>query len=178
MKKVSLATIILASLASSSVFANTGTVNFIGSITDTTCDFTAEQDGAQTNNVDLGTWSVADVTGESTTDVDFSLVGKNTDGTVCTLTSGKSVDVSWVPVTGSWDAYGLQNTGTAEGAAVKLMDKNEKAFSTVYTNVNYTESDVTDGRLPFKAKIVKAGSAATVKAGTVLAAASFSVAYK
>ncbi|EOD5129670.1 TPA: fimbrial protein [Vibrio parahaemolyticus] len=176
MKKVSLATIILASLASSSVFANTGTVNFIGAITDTTCDFTAEQDGAQTNNVDLGTWSVSQVTSDSADVVEFSLVGKKDDGSACTLNSGEFVDVSWIPVTGSWDAYGLQNTGTAKGAAVKLMDKDEKVFSTVKTSVTYADTDVQDGRLPFKAKIVKTGS--TVEAGTVLAAASFSVAYK
>ncbi|HGS4746581.1 TPA: fimbrial protein [Vibrio parahaemolyticus] len=177
MKKISLATILLASLASSSVFANTGTVQFIGSISDTTCDFTAEQDGAQTNNVDLGTWSVSDVNSDATSIVDFSLVGKDgSTGNVCTLASGQSVDVSWIPASGSWDAYGLQNTGTAQGAAVKLMDKNEAVFSTVKTNVNYTEADVTDGRLPFKAQIVKTDT--TVTAGTVLSSAAFSVAYK
>ncbi|EGQ9864753.1 type 1 fimbrial protein [Vibrio parahaemolyticus] len=176
MKKVSLATIILASLASSSVFANTGTVNFIGSITDTTCDFTAEQDGAQTNNVDLGTWAVSKVMDGSTEVKSFSLVGKKEDGSVCEVGGGKSVDVSWIPVTGSWDAYGLQNTGTAKGAAVKLMDKDDNAFSTVKTSVTYSDTEATDGRLPFKAQIVKTG--ANVEAGTVLAAASFSVAYK
>ncbi|HGS5703622.1 TPA: fimbrial protein [Vibrio parahaemolyticus] len=177
MKKISLATILLASLASSSVFANTGTVQFIGSISDTTCDFTAEQDGAQTNNVDLGTWSTSQVSSGTTDVVDFALVGKDgTTGEVCALTTGESVDVSWIPASGSWDAYGLQNTGTAQGAAVKLMDKDSAVFSTVKTNVNYTDTDVTDGRLPFKAQIVKTDAAVT--AGTVLSSAAFSVAYK
>lgn len=177
MKKISLATILLASLASSSVFANTGTVQFIGSISDTTCDFTAEQDGAQTNNVDLGTWSTDQVSNDTTEVVEFSLVGKNGEtGDVCVLSSDQSVDVSWIPASGSWDAYGLQNTGTAKGAAVKLMDKSNAVFSTVKTNVTYSDTDIEDGRLPFKAQIVKTD--AEVKAGTVLSSAAFSVAYK
>ncbi|HHF3083333.1 fimbrial protein [Vibrio diabolicus] len=177
MKKVSLATIILASLLSSaSVFANTGTVQFYGSISDVTCNFTAEQNGAQTNNIDLGTWTVTEVTSDSTDIIDFALVGKSDTGEACDVSGKTQVDISWIPSSGAWDAYGLQNTGTAQNAAVKLMDVNDAVFNTVNSDVTYDLSSYTDGRLPFKAQIVKTSD--SVSPGTVLSSASFAVAYK
>ena len=52
--KMTLAAILLGALVSSSAFANTGTINFIGSVSDTTCDFVGEQNGAQGSTIDLG----------------------------------------------------------------------------------------------------------------------------
>ncbi|MPS41552.1 hypothetical protein D8S93_23550 [Vibrio sp. VGrn 2] len=177
MKKLNILTLAFASVLSSAAFANTGTVNFYGSISDITCDFTAEENGAQTNNVDLGTWTVANVTGDATTAVDFALVGKDpATGEACTTTGATDVDITWLPATGAWDAFGLQNTGSAQGAAVKLMDKDGASFNTVNSTVTYSLATLTDGRLPFSAQIVK--TADPVVAGTVVASASFTVAYK
>ena len=174
--KMTLAAVLLGALVSSSAFANTGTINFVGSISDTTCDFVGEQEGVLTNNIDLGTHTVAAVNAAAGVNaVDFSLVGQKTDGTACVVGAG-GVDVSWVPASGSWTSVGLQNTGTAGGAAVKLMDKDSNAFGAFNQNVHYVTADAPNGKLPFKAQLVKSGAAAT--AGTVISAAKFAVAYK
>ncbi|HIF9480323.1 TPA: fimbrial protein [Photobacterium damselae] len=174
--KVKLSALVFGSILSASAFANTGTINFIGSVSDTTCDFVGEQGGTQTNTIDLGTYTIANVNSGSTNVVDFSLVGKKSDGTACEVAAGKSVDVSWVPASGSWNPLGLQNTGTAVNTAVKLMDKNGNAFSSLRDTVNYLAADVSGGALPFKAQLVKSGGDAT--AGTVISAVKFAVAYK
>ncbi|PSU14953.1 fimbrial protein [Photobacterium kishitanii] len=182
MKKTLLILTALGSLSvASSVFAapeNVGTIRFIGSITDTTCDFTGEQGGAQSNVINLGTHTAAVVNGPTGSPVvEFSLVGTKPDGSACEIGSaGKSVDVSWVPASGSWTASGLQSSGTAANTVVKLMDKNSKAFNALYETVNYVEADAPNGKLPFKANIMNTGTAATP--GTVISAAKFAVAYK
>ncbi|WP_318517629.1 fimbrial protein [Photobacterium leiognathi] len=175
-KKITALALVLGACISTSAMANTGTINFIGSVSDTTCDFIGEQNGAQTTTIDLGTETVANVNAGSTSIVDFSLVGKKADGTACTVEAGKSVDISWIPASGTWDSSGLQNTGTATNTAIKLMDKDSKAFSALRTTVNYLAADVTNGALPFKGQLVKTGAAAT--AGTVISAVKFAVAYK
>ncbi|PSU93296.1 hypothetical protein C0W80_20630, partial [Photobacterium leiognathi subsp. mandapamensis] len=108
--------------------------------------------------------------------VDFSLVGTKPDGSACEIGDGKSVDVSWVPASGSWTATGLENSGTAGNAVVKLMDKNNKVFNALYDTVNYVAADAPNGKLPFKANIMNTGTSATP--GTIISAAKFSVAYK
>ncbi|PSU75294.1 fimbrial protein [Photobacterium phosphoreum] len=167
-------------MASSAMAApgNVGTIRFLGSITDTTCNFTGEQSGAQSNVINLGTHTTAVVNGATGSPVvDFSLVGTKPDGSACEITGAdKSVDVSWVPASGSWTALGLQNSGTAQNAVVKLMDKSDKPFNALYETVNYTAADAPNGKLPFKANIMNTGTAAT--AGTVVSAAKFAVAYK
>ncbi|MBP2701001.1 fimbrial protein [Photobacterium lucens] len=174
--KISLSALLLGTLISSSAMANTGTINFIGSVSDTTCNFIGEQGGTQTNTIDLGTHTIASVNAGTTNVVDFALVGKKSDGSPCTVQSGKSVDISWVPASGVWDAAGLQNTGTSKNTAVKLMDKNSNPFSALRETVNYTSNNVPNGALPFKAQLVKTGAAAT--AGTVISSVKFAVAYK
>ncbi|MHA6607414.1 fimbrial protein [Photobacterium damselae] len=174
--KVVFTALILGLVSSGTAFANTGTINFIGSVSDTTCDFVGEQNGAQTNTVDLGTYTIANVNSGSTSVIDFSLIGKKSDGTACEVAAGKSVDISWVPASGVWNPLGLQNTGTATNTAVKLMDKDGNAFSPLRYTVNYLAADVPGGALPFKAQLVKSGGDAT--AGTVVSAVKFAVAYK
>lgn len=174
--KMTLAAVLLGALVSSSAFANTGTINFIGSVSDTTCDFVGEQDGAQGNTIDLGTHTVTEVNTGKTPVVNFALVGKKANGEVCEIKApNTTVDISWVPASGAWNAMGLQNTGTATNTAVKLMDKTGKEFSAVRGTVNYKSADVVGGALPFKAQLVKSGVAT---AGTVISAAKFAVAYK
>ncbi|HIF9340928.1 TPA: fimbrial protein [Photobacterium damselae] len=173
--KMTFAALALGAVISGSALANTGTVNFIGSISDTTCDIVGEQNGAQGSTVDLGAYTVAEVNSDSTAIVDFSLAGTKADGSACTLTDGQFADVTWTPASGAWDANGLQNTGTATGAAVKLMDKDSTPFSAVKDTVTYAAVDVAEGKLPFKAQLVKSG---TATAGTVTASVKFAVAYK
>ena len=186
-KTMTLATVLLGALVSSSVFAaptttttttgNVGTIRFVGSITDTTCDFIGSQDGSQSNVINLGTNSVAVVNGASGSPVvGFSLVGTKANGSACEIADGKSVDVSWVPASGSWKANGLENIGTATNTVVKLMDKNNKPFGALYQTVNYVAADAPNGKLSFKANIMNTGTAAT--AGTIVSAAKFAVAYK
>ncbi|WP_318448718.1 fimbrial protein [Photobacterium leiognathi] len=176
--KTSLLSMIIGSAISMNATAapgNVGTINFIGSITDTTCDFVGEQDGVQGNTIDLGTYTVAEVNADGTGVKDFALVGRK-GGTICEIGDAGSVDISWVPAAGAWNAAGLVNTGTANGAAVKLMDKTGNVFNALNDTVNYVKADAADGKLPFKAQMVSIAGAAT--AGTVISAAKFSVAYK
>lgn len=173
--KITFAALALGAVISGSALANTGTVNFIGAITDTTCDIVGEQDGAQGSTIDLGTYTVAAVNAGTTDIIDFSLAGTKADGSACALADGKSVDITWTPASGAWDANGLQNTGTATGAAVKLMDKDSTPFSAVKDTVTYAAADTTAGKLPFKAQLVKSG---TATAGTVTSSVKFAVAYK
>ncbi|PHX03500.1 fimbrial protein [Vibrio splendidus] len=166
----------LFSLAGSAL-ANTGTTHFIGAVTDTTCDIVTSQNGLEGNTVDLGTYTVANVAASALT-VDFHLVGKKTDGTNCELASGKSVDISWLPSTGTWATNGLKNAGTAKGVVVGLMDNAGNNFSALKQTVSYDDSIAVAGKLPFKAKIAVDGTGTTIEAGTVISSARFAVAYK
>ncbi|MEF1207090.1 fimbrial protein [Photobacterium damselae] len=174
-KKITFAALALGVVISGSALANTGTVNFIGSISDTTCDIVGEQGGAQGSTISLGTYTVADVNGDTTGIIDFSLAGTKSDGSACALADGGFADITWTPASGAWDANGLQNTGTATGAAVKLMDKDSVPFSAVRDTVTYAAADAVEGKLPFKAQLVKSG---TATAGTVTSSVKFAVAYK
>lgn len=169
----------LASLGFTSVVNaadNVGTTYFVGSVTDTTCSIVTVQNGVEGKKVDVGTYSKDVVKAGTTTAVDFSLKGVDGGGVACTPTN--SVDISWLPSSGLWSANGLENTGSAQGVVVKLMDKDSNAFNAANFNVNYDKADVqTTGEIPFKAQLIKNGSE-TVTAGTVIASAIFSVAYK
>ena len=172
--KITLAAVLLGTLMSSSAFANTGTVNFIGSITNATCDFVGEQDGALGNTINLGRYSVDNVNKGATDLVSFNLVGKGADGAPCNVIAPSTgVNISWVPALG-WGAVGMLNAGTAKHAEVKLMDKDAAPFTATKFSVNYAAADVVEGKLPFKAQLMASGVAT---AGTVVSAVKFTAAY-
>ncbi|MCG9780359.1 fimbrial protein [Photobacterium damselae] len=176
---MTLAAVVIGALVSGSAAAATGTINFIGSVTDSTCSFTPSQNGALGNTVHLGDYAVVDVANHATV-VDFNLVGKNADGSACTATGtgNGDIDVTWLPTSGHWGVQGLFNEGTATGVEVKLMDKDSKVFTATRDTVNYKAADVTNAVVPFKAQLVQTSAATAATAGTVTASASFSVAYK
>lgn len=173
---ITLAAVIIGALVSGSAAAATGTVNFIGSVTNVTCNFTPEMGGAFGNTVDLGSYTVSDFSGGTHPVVKtFNLVGKNSNGSACTLTDATNVDITWTPAVGKWGNEGLFNTGSAKNVEVKLMDESNNVISANSQTVKYTGK--TEAILPFKAQLVQVGTAAP-EAGTVTASASFAVAYK
>ncbi|WP_318492143.1 fimbrial protein [Photobacterium leiognathi] len=180
--KLSLTTIVLSSLLTGSVFAAepntataTGIIQFVGSISDSTCNIVGEQDGVRGNTIDLGTNTVSSVNNNTAKEVSFHLTTNTTDAKE-KCDPLKTADVSWVPVNGVWDnnPKGLKNTqGTAQHAVVKLMDDNKTLFSSSHNSVAINDSLDT---LKFKAQLANDGEDAT--AGTVVTAARFVVAYK
>ncbi|MGR5187048.1 fimbrial protein [Photobacterium damselae] len=171
---MTLAAVVIGALVSGSAAAATGTINFIGSVTDSTCSFTPSKDGALGNTINLGSYTVSGVAGSSV--VPFDLVGKNADGTECSSTG--DIDITWLPTSGHWGIQGLFNEGTATGVEVKLLDKDDKVFTANRATVEYKSGVVTNATLPFKAQLVQTSSTTPATAGTVTTSASFSVAYK
>lgn len=178
MKKTNTAILLISSLFSELAFANISTLSFHGFIFNTTCNFIGEQDGIQSNIIDLGTYTVAEVMNNKTNFIDFLLVGYNKDGTSCDFLTSEYVDISWAPTASGWTSIGLQNTGTAKGTGIKLMDKDKKQFNYFNQSVTYTISDNLNTKLPFKAQLVKSSISSDVIAGTVISSAGFAIAYK
>ncbi|AKJ43575.1 fimbrial protein [Pragia fontium] len=172
MNKLLLGIIISGSLFSGYASANTGEVQFIGSVTSETCDIDTEVDGLIKSTIDLKSMKPSDKKGE---EVEFSLVPrteeclKKTSGTVGWQSSG-------------FTNSGLANmNGTAGGVSILLTAVNSKTpnQTVTYNNQNVEFGDGTNaiGDMTFKAQMV-ATSGQTVSEGTVLATATYAVAYK
>lgn len=173
MKKRFLTALVVSALTSTAAFAgNTGEVRFIGSVTTATCNFNAEVNGVVKDTIDLGTMSVNDNEGSL---INFSLAPDNQD--CYTKTSG---DVSWQ--TAGFTSTGIANmNGSAEGVAIELVAVNSTSPNTHITANNQTaafgDGSAEIGKFNFTTRMIKENNA-TVVAGTVLAVASYAVAYK
>ena len=171
--------LLLLCLTSSSVFANTGGMSFIGSISESTCNMVGEQDGQLGNNIDLGIYSTSQVNTGLSFALPFNLLGIDNNGSICT---DDFVDISWIPSDGwtasttSWGAYGIKNKGTAKNVIIRIMDKNSVELNSQRDNITYKKGDIINGRLPFKTQIVSSNGKTT--AGTVIATTHFAVAYR
>lgn len=175
MKKLILASVVAMAMSAGVAQANTGDLQFIGSVSDVTCDIVVENDGVVTNVIQLGTTKP----GEKANPVEFAL--KAADPAACTLgTTTTSAEVAWASPT--INSAGLGNGGgTAGGTDMTLTatsaDGGAKPIKKGSNFANFKAADVNGDGFRFEAQLDAATSgAATV--GTFTAAAAFAVAYK
>ncbi|HGB9752373.1 TPA: fimbrial protein [Escherichia coli] len=172
MKKVFIASAIAMSMAAGSAMASQqAEIQFLGVVTETTCDITSSVDGNVSDVVQLGTVQK----GQSGQEKNIVLKAKDT--TTCTGLAGKTATIQFV---GDLGDKGLNNTnGTAQDATVELKTANGKtnAVQEVKKGSNSVEFEAdkvsTDG-YQFKAKLV---SASTGTAGTFDSALAYAVTY-
>ncbi|HCR3450459.1 TPA: fimbrial protein [Citrobacter werkmanii] len=172
MKKLAIATLVMGVMASGVASANTGEVQFIGSVTDTTCNISPEVGGAMKNTIELGTMKT-DGTGAQ--EVNFKLVP---DSAECLAKTEASV--GWQSA--GFNTIGLVNMkGDATGAAIKLTAVNSTTANQPVTsnmqNIAFGNGADAIGAFEFKAQLAKEGAAAATP-GTVISSASYAVAYK
>ncbi|EIA4658385.1 fimbrial protein PefA [Salmonella enterica] len=170
MKKQFLAVSALAlAVMSGSALAAPQDVQFVGTVTDVTCDIQASVNGSTNNYVQLGNAPLNDVA----TEVLFSL--KPAAGTSCDLKGANTASVTWI---GSFDGEGLTaQGGAALDAKALLVALNSKTQDTeiknTLTQVDFDASELTgnDG-LKFSAQL-KGGATP----GDYISSAAFLVQY-
>lgn len=170
MKKLILGSAILAILgvASNAMAApNTGTVNFTGSVSTATCEFSVKDSaGGNMTNVNLGTLSTA-ATGNGTPVV-FKLVPADN---ACLAKT--SANVSWSSPT--LNASGIANsaaggTNATQTTTAALIKQGQTSFD--YTNAKGLAS------FDYSAVLTKPAAGTTMTAGPFNASASYVVTYK
>ena len=180
-RAMTLATLLLGTVVSGyASAATTGVINFTGTISAKTCNFTTfNGSGLNANSLDLGTYTSDDVDSGKTKYVSFLVIGKKADGTTCLLNKGETFALTLSPLT-LWNSVGLTNAGTATGVGIQVLD----SLANTPFSAKHTTTQTLTGTGPFKrplayamqAKIMKLGTA-PVTAGTVRSAVNFSVAY-
>lgn len=126
MKKLMIASAIAMSIASGSVMASQGDIQFFGNVTAETCDLTPEINGAVSNMIQLGTVKV----NADGTPVDFAL--KKAQGATCPAAAAKNATITW---NGNLGINGVMNQGgLATDAHVVLTAKNAIAANTEITS--------------------------------------------
>ncbi|ECC9924305.1 fimbrial protein PefA [Salmonella enterica subsp. enterica] len=126
MKKNLLAVSALAlAVMSGSALAASGDVQFIGVVTDTTCDVNPGVNGSVSNLVQLGTAE----TGNTGPLVNFSLKPDMTQSGCQGLTNTNAVTIGWA---GPFDANGLTaQSGTATDAWTEIKHTNATVLTTI-----------------------------------------------
>ncbi|WNI88057.1 fimbrial protein [Citrobacter portucalensis] len=147
-----------------------GEVQFIGAVTAKTCDLTPEVNGSVTNMVQLGT---AGVNGQASA-VTFKLKA-NPDQPDCeALAAGDTATIGWG---GQFDHQGLGNqSGSANGAWVKLMSVNSKTANSVITS-SKASSDFAGDKIKTDGAQFEATLNGGAAPGDYRSAAAFVVAY-
>ncbi|HBM9250536.1 TPA: fimbrial protein [Escherichia coli] len=174
MKKLILTSVIAMAMSAGVAQANTGDLQFIGSVSDVTCNIVVENDGVVTNVIQLGTTTP----GAKAAPVDFAL--KAADPTACTLDAVTSAEVAWASPT--INSTGLGNGGgTATGTNMTLTAVSAtggaKPIKKGSNFATFTAADVNGNGFKFQAQLdAETSQAATV--GSFTAAAAFAVAYK
>ncbi|EAX7734103.1 fimbrial protein [Salmonella enterica] len=176
MNKSIIASVLALGLVSGMAHAagQTGEVQFIGAVTQNTCDIVPEIDGSLSKNVvDLGTVAPG-VTGDYK---NFALKAKDPTQQGCVDFNGKTANVAWASAAFNADGLGY-TSGTATDAVVKLETVNAKANAEITSannqGVEFNGSDLTAGNgFKFKAAL-KSGN----KIGDFRSAAAFTVSYK
>ncbi|EES0777514.1 fimbrial protein [Escherichia coli] len=174
MKKLILTSVVAMAMSAGVAQANTGDLQFIGSVSDVTCDIVVENEGVVTNVIQLGTTKP----GEKADAVEFAL--KAADPATCTLGTTQNAEVAWASPT--INSLGLGNGGgTAGGTDMTLTatsaDGGSKPIKKGSNFATFKAADVNGDGFKFEAQLDAATSgAATV--GTFTAAAAFAVAYK
>ncbi|MBC6556644.1 fimbrial protein PefA [Citrobacter braakii] len=148
--------------------ANSGDIQFLGTVSDKTCDITTDVGGATSNVIQLGNTLVS----AAATPVDFAL--KLTDPN-CDLTGMTDADITFASP--GLSTTGLANHGgTATGAWTQLTPVNATAATDISSSNQTATVAVTDLKTDgakFKATL---NGAATP--GTYASEVSFAVAYK
>ena len=139
MKKQFLAVSALAlAVMSGSALAAPQDVQFVGTVTDVTCDIQASVNGSTNNYVQLGNAPLNDVA----TEVLFSL--KPAAGTNCNLQGANTASVTWI---GSFDGEGLMaQSGAALDAKALLVAKPASGsvkIENTLTQVDFAASELT-----------------------------------
>ena len=169
---------LLVALAGTSAFANTGTLNFTGSIIANTCPIEVVNpgSGAVGNTVQLGAVSAADFTstGDEAGGRGFQL--RVTPGAGCDLVGNKNAEVTFRSVNDNADPLYALNpiAGAATGVAVAIKDHTGKLVNNSEASDPIPLNENTPTLLQFPA-LYKA-TAATVTAGPANADVNFTVA--
>lgn len=169
MKKLTITSLVFGVLSSGMAIAqNTGEMQFIGAVTAATCDIKPEIDGVFQSTVDLGT--IKNVAGELGAEKIFKLVPD------VECQNNQNAFVGWQSA--GLDTVGLANmSGNATGVSILLTAIDGKNTPVTANQQNIPFSN-TDGLKSFDFKVqMKANEEGTIGAGTVIAAASYAVAY-
>ncbi|EKJ5521418.1 hypothetical protein PJL89_003069 [Escherichia coli] len=178
MKKLMIASTIAMTMAAGSAMAATNVGNqqneiqFLGVVTEVTCDLDAVVDGAVNNVVQLGTVKKGEDGQEK------NIVLKAKQGTTCSGLDNKTATIAF---RGPLGTNGLENAnGTAKGATVALVAKNSKTADQSITknlnNIDFQADKVnTEG---YKLTAQLKSDAATGTAGTFESALAYAVTYQ
>ena len=176
MNKSIIASILALGLVSGMAHADgqTGEVEFLGVVTNNTCDIVTEVEGAYSKVVNLGTVAPNNKTLDYKS---FALKAKDPTQPGCVDFNGKTAKVSWASA--GFNADGLGNiSGTATDAVAKLEAINAKSgpvsiTSATNLSVEFNGNDLTAGDgFKFRAAL-KGGN----KIGDYRSAAAFTVSY-
>lgn len=137
MKKTIAASVFSIAITSGSAFAgnNSGDVQFVGVVTDTTCDIVPVVNGAPNSIVNIGTATTINGSNSTSTPVVFALQPAN--GTVCGDVSLTNAEFNFYGQTLNGSGFG-NNTGTATDSYMNLI-----ALNSVVTNDTITQTDNT-----------------------------------
>lgn len=180
MKNVFVFGVLASAVAFSSVAsANSGTINFSGTITSATCVITPVVGGGVANTIDLGTPGT-NLAAVKT--VNFSLTPAGPSATGCLTKT--AADVTWSAP--NMDAAGLGNSGgSATGVSLQLKAINAATANELVSDNNRVIAYGGTGtgaaaltKFDYEARLVKTVSSGTVSAGSFATTASYTVAYK
>lgn len=170
MKKRFLLSLVSMSLFSGAVSAaQSGQINFLGAVSNTTCDIAPSVNGSANNQVDLG---IAAPNGTGLA-VPFSLKATNVQG--CTGLTGKTAHVTWQ---GNLNNVGIQNVGgSATDAYVSLKTVNGSSsavqrVTSTNPSVDFNTDVLNNDGMKFTAQL-----AAKATEGDFVASTSYAVVY-
>ncbi|EPB4371618.1 fimbrial protein PefA [Citrobacter freundii] len=174
MKKQFLAVSALAlAVMSGSALAAPQDVQFVGTVTDVTCDIKPEVGGTTGNYVQLGNVTA----GQTGSEELFTLKADGASNNCATTVAGKTATVSWI---GGFNGEGLTaKTGTATDAVavittVNATSQNQVVMNSTTTEAEFNAANLTNGTgLQYKAQL-KGGT----KLGDYISSAAFLVQYK
>ncbi|CAD6106152.1 fimbrial protein [Escherichia coli] len=177
MKKVFIASAIAMAMASGSAAANQqAEVQFLGVVTEVTCDITPSVNGNTSSVVQLGTIQK----GQSGQWVDFALKAKDPAAAGCAGLTGAN-KVATVVFQGPLGDKGLENTsGTATDATVSLKTVNakdtaEQTINKTTNSINFAAEKILSDGYQFKAQLNSDNVTGT--AGTFDSALAYAVVY-
>ncbi|EOC6713705.1 hypothetical protein ACI6NS_004794 [Escherichia coli] len=177
MKKLMIASAIAMAMTAGSAVADTmgnqqNEIQFLGVVTEITCDLDAVVDGVTNNVVQLGTVKKGEDGQEK------NIVLKAKQGTTCSGLDNKTATIAF---RGSLGANGLENTnGTAKGATVALVAKNsqtpDQSITKNLNHVTFQADKVNTEGYKFTARLKS--DAATGTAGSFDSALAYAMTYQ
>lgn len=134
-----------AGLAGTSAFANTGTINFEGRITSSTCpiEVVNPEDGSIGNQVKMGSIDASRFTGSGQEYSGKSFALRVTGGPGCNVTAGSTANVTFNGTADPSGSY-FAVTPTADGAkgvAIVLKDKSGTSIAPGAASADYDLND-------------------------------------